>query len=124
MSRPSIGRECLHRARERGVGQIDQVRVYTGDVGMRQQGRELLAVPASQFDDSPAFLEYLSNRGRVPLKQLQLGSRDAIPRQMTDRVEQGGAQRVVQKSRRQLPRFQLQVEASGMCELAMLFADV
>jgi hypothetical protein len=90
---------------------------------MRQQRRELFAVPASEFDDSPALPKCLPDRGRVPLKQLQLGSRDAVPRQVTDRVEQGRAKRVVQESRRQLPRFQLEVEPSGLRELASVFGD-
>ncbi len=54
---------------ERGVGQVDQVRVHSADIRMRQQCRELLAVSASELDDSPAMPERLSDRDRVPLKQ-------------------------------------------------------
>ena len=71
-------------------------------------------LPQPSSTTRPPSPEYLSDRGRVPLQQLQLGSRDAIPRQMTDRVEQRRAERVVQESRRQLPRVQLQVEAGGL----------
>ena len=117
------GAERPHRLPERGGGQVDQVRVRPAGIRMRQQRRELLAVPASELDDSPALPECLPDRDRVPLKQLQLGSRDAVPRQVTDRVEQGRAKRVVQESRRQLPRFQLQVETSRLRELAPVVAD-
>ena len=91
---------------------------------MRQQRGELLAVATTQFDHSAAVLEYLSDRGRVLLKQLQLGSRDPVPRQMTNRVEERRAQRVVEESRRQLPWGQLEIEPDvvGKAESLMSFA--
>ena len=98
------------------------MRVHASDFGMRQQRGELLAVATPQFDDSLASPECPPDRGGVPLQQLQLGSRDAIPRQVTDRVEQRRAERVVQESRRQLPGVQLQVEAGGPSEIVTLIA--
>ena len=49
------GGECPHRLPERGGGQVDQVRVHPADIRMRQQRRELFAVPASEFDDPAAI---------------------------------------------------------------------
>ena len=100
--------------REGGLGKVDQVRAHAGDASMRQQRCELFAVAASRFDHASAMPEGLCpNRRRMPLKQLQLGSRDAIPGQVTDRVEQRRAERVVEEAGGQLPRVQLQVELTS-----------
>ena len=89
--------ERLHRSFQRRLGKIDQVRVDVPDPGVGQQRGELLAVAAAQLDDPAASAECPPNRRRVLLKQPQLGARDAVPRQVTNRVEQRGAQRVVQE---------------------------
>ena len=89
--------ERLHRPFQRGLGKIDQVRVDVRDPGMGQQRRELLAVAATQLDDPATSAECPPYRRRVLLKQPQLGARDAVPRQMTNRVEERRAQRVVEE---------------------------
>src|SRR5580765_6947704 len=110
--------------REGGLGKVDQVRAHMGDASMRQQGCELFTVAAPRFDHASAMAEDLPDRRRMPLKQLQLGSRDAIPGQVTDRVEQRRAERVVEEAGWQLLRAQLQVEPDSLREFEPFAAIV
>jgi hypothetical protein len=100
------------------------VRVQTTDTSAGQQRPELFAVPAPRFDDATAMPEDMPDCWRVPLKQLQLGSRDAIPRQVTDRIEQRRTERVVEEAGGQLSRVQLQVEADRLREFEPFVANV
>ena len=113
-------RERLHRPRRARRRRVDQVRVH-----VRARRHASAASRASRRCRSPSSTIARRRRNAWPIaaacrsKQLQLGSRDAVPRQMADRVEQRRAERVVEESRRQLPRLQLQVEPSGLRELAL-----
>ena len=71
---------------------------------------QLLAIATSQLHHASSIPQPCSNVGRPPLEQAQLGPRDAVPGEMADRVEQRRPQRVVEKTRRQLPWRLLQVE--------------
>src|SRR6266508_2522509 len=77
---------------------------------MRQQRCEFLSISAAQFDDPRTTAEHASNLRRIPLEQPELGACDPVPRQMADGIEETGAERIVQITRRQLSRFQLQIE--------------
>ena len=122
--RPLERTERLDRTRERGPGEIDEVRVHAGDAGMPQQRREFFAVAAPELDHPAAAPQRLPDRARVPLEQPKLGPRDAIPGQMADGVEQRRAERVVEEARGELPRGLLQIEPDVAREIELLLTAV
>ena len=62
----------LHRARERGAGQINQVGVDTRGAGVSHEGREFLAIAAAQFDNACAAPEDASDGRGVTFEQAKL----------------------------------------------------
>ena len=69
-----------------------------------------LSPPGAQLDDPRERAGSREDLRTVAREQARFRARDRIPRQMTDRVEEGRAQRVVEVPRRQLPRRLRQVE--------------
>ncbi len=84
---------------------VDQVDVRAGAAALERFGEEhdLLAAAASELDDRAlAIAERRHDRRGVPCEQIGLGSRDPVPRQTADRLEQARPERVVQILRLQL----------------------
>jgi hypothetical protein len=104
-------RQCLHGVRERRLREVDQVRVDPGEIDVRQERRELLAVAAAELDHAAARSQRPADRRPVSAEQLHLGARDPVPRKVADRVEQRRAERVVEESRGELSRALLEVAA-------------
>src|SRR3954469_18406687 len=75
---------------------------------MGQKSGQLLAVAATQSCAPAAAREYLPYCVRMASQQPQFGARHPVPWQVTDGVEQRRAERVIQESRRQSPRAELQ----------------
>jgi hypothetical protein len=59
----------------------------------------------------------------MPGNQPPLRARDRIPRQLTNRVEQSRAERVVERARRQLPRRLHEIVPNVACERCDVRAD-
>ena len=96
-------------AQERGWRDVDQMHAPESLAAALEQDRELLAVAASKLRDVQRSRQRLENLARVAREQRGLRSRDAIPGQPADRVEERRAQRVVEVTRRELARRPLQV---------------
>ena len=83
--------------------------------GGRDRGRPRSASPASRRCPGRArrasrpARRARRSRGRAAASRSRLRARDAVPRQLADRLEQRRAERVVEVPRRQLPRRQRQV---------------
>ena len=116
--------ERLDRTHEGGLGEIDEVRVHGGDAGMPQQRRELLAIATPELDHAATAPHRLPDGARVLPEQPKLGARDAVPGQMTDGVEQRGAERIVEEARGELPRGLLEIEPDGAREIELLLTAV
>jgi hypothetical protein len=74
-----------------------------------QQDQFLAAAAAELHDRAVGPAQRRDDRAGVPRQQRRLGARDPIPRQPADRLEQAGAERVVQVLRLQLLRCGRQV---------------
>src|SRR5712664_3523317 len=73
------------------------------------QRRELFSAPGPELDESPQRIDVREDLASAAPEQVPLRSRNPIPRQLTDGLEERRAERVVQVAGRQLPRRQRQV---------------
>jgi hypothetical protein len=100
----------MDRTRKRAGRHVDQVRDQRFGRSLEQR-LQLAPVSGAELDDPSQSSDAGENLTAMIREQPALRPCDAVPRQFADGIKQGGPERIVEISRRQLPRRQLQVAA-------------
>jgi hypothetical protein len=104
--------ERLRRGFERPARDIHEMQIERGALSCAsfEQALQLVAVPRPEFHDRGERLEVAHDLRAVGGQQRGLRARDPVPRQVADRVEQRGPERIVEVPRRQLSRMPREVQ--------------